>query len=195
MALQPLDRPASSTVSLRFRGNITVGNTPAATYPKPAAEIPSNSTISGSTFLAYVRFPLFDATDPTDMQKRLPAFVFDDGEPAGESPHDPVACVASSTPGVNVADLSLNRTTWAQNLEVTLSGPISGKHVLVDAGVSVDNDPANGVMVVVDTLTSGLGLNTGLPVVIVAFQVDADEGALQSFPVDVTIEVRHSARR
>ena len=113
MALNPLDRPASSTQVLRYRGTVALGAAASTAYPQSAAVVPTDAQISGLNFIAWVRFPLFAGgpLDLADTQKRLPAFVYDDSSPAGEAPHDPVACVASVGPatGVNASDLSLDR--------------------------------------------------------------------------------------
>lgn len=200
MALSPLDRPAESTQVLRYRGTVAVGQSNANVYPQTAGVIPANSTITGTYFDAYVRFPLFKPgqVGSGDFRHQLLPFVYDDGQPAEDAPHTPVACVASATPGVNTTDLSMNQQTWAQNLEITVREiPTALPLVLsADSGVSQDSDPANGAIVVLDNATSsGMGLGTGLPVLLLHFRVLADDGALQAFNVDVTIEVRHSNHR
>lgn len=198
--LAPLDRPDGSTQVLRYRGQIATSADAAATYPKVPATIAANSGIVGNNFVAYVRFPLFDASTPStpaliaNALKRFPEGAFDDSQLAAASPHAPVACSASATPGVNASDLSLNLKTWAQNIDVTVR-PLDDKMVVADSGVSLDNQSINGMEVVLDTLTSGMGLNTGLPVLIIQFLVTNANGAIQAFSVDVTIEIRHSASR
>lgn len=191
MALSPLDRPQGSSHVLRYRGIVAVGQSNANVYPQVAGVIPANSTVTGASFQAYVRFPLFDASDLTDLLRQLPLDVYDDTVPA---PHDDVACVPSATPGVNATDLSMNRETWAQNVEITVRS-LSQKLEIIDSGVAVDNNIVNGVQIVRDTLTSGMGLNTGLPVVIIGLQAAANDGEIQAFPIDITIEVRHSVHR
>lgn len=197
MALDPLVRPDGSTQLLRYRGTVGVGAQATATYPKTAGETPSDAVVTGTYFDSYVRFPLFKPGALDFPQKRFPAFVFDDSMLADGAPHDPVACVASPTLGVNVTDLSINRRTWAQNVQLLFhENPAATPLVLsADTAISEDNDPANGAQIVVDTLTSGLGLNTGLPVLIVHFRVLANDAALQAFNIDLSIEIRHTAGR
>ncbi len=198
MSLAPLDRPAGSTQTLRYRGTMIQGGA-AASYPKGAGEYPSNSAVSLGYFTAWVRFPLADVTgtavDLNNTQKRLAAFVYDDGQLAEDVPSSLVACTASATPGINTSDLSMNRFTWAQNLRIHYS-QIDTNVVLCDSGVSVDNNPANGAVVLLDSgASSGLGDGTGLPVIAVRFVVAANDGALQDFDVDIAFEVRHTAIR
>jgi len=198
MALQPLARPAESTQVLRYRGTVVVGQSASTVYPQKSGETPSDAQISGANFIAWVRFPLFEATplNLTNTAKRLPQNVFDDESPAGEAPHAAVACVASVGPatGINATDLSMDRQTWAQNLEIHFNN-IDAKVLLCDAAVSIDNNGANGALVMLDTATSGLGTSTGLPVVAVKFTVLANQGAAQSFDVDIEFEIRHSNHR
>ena len=190
--MQPLDRPSGSTQVLRFRGTIVQGEA-SGTYPKTNATFPSDAVITGSNFLAAVRFGLWDTSDLTDTQKHLPAFVFDDGQPAEDSPHDPLACTPQAG-AVNATDKSLNLYTWAQNLEI-VSAKIDSNVVFVDTGIAQSADLGDGALVMLDTTNSGLGRNTGLPVVCVRFLVATNQGARQSFDVDITFEVRHSAIR
>lgn len=201
MALAPLTRPAGSSQLLRYLGTFATSNANANVYPKLAGEIPLNSTVTGAYFDAYIRFPLFDATDATsraNLARQFPQFVFDDTQPSAEGPHSPVACTASATPGVQVTDLSLNRDTWAQNMEITfVEAPTTTPLVQsCNAYISADANPANGAVVVLDnSTTSGLGLGTGLPVLIVHFRVLANGGVIQAFNGALTIEIRHSTSR
>lgn len=195
MALSPLTRPAESTQVLRYRGTVLVSGDNANVYPKLAVETPADSTIAGNNFTAWLRFPLFAPADPTDTRFALPLNVYDDGQPAGSAPHSSAACVASATPGVNVTDLSLDARAWAQNLEIQFNN-IDTNVVFCDNAVSVDNDPANGAVVMLDNATtSGLGTGTGLPVVAVRFVVAKKGAALQTFNIDITFELRHSNHR
>ncbi len=196
MSLDPLVRPASSTQVLRYRGTVDLGQFASTAYPQVAGETPTDAQISGLNFIAVVRFPFFKPGALINTQKRLPENVFDDGQPAAEAPHDPVAAVASVGPatGINATDLTLNRRTWAQNLEIRYT-QIDANVVLCDAAVSIDNDLANGALVLLDTDDSGLGTDTGLPVIAVKFVVTADDGALRPFDIDIEFEVRHSNHR
>lgn len=196
--LAPLARPDGSIQVLRYRSTVATGGVNAAVYPKVPGLIPADSAIAGPNFIAYIRLPLFDATNGvvnvSDLTRRFPQFVFDDAQLLGAAPHTPVACVASGTPGINASDLSLNRFTWAQNTDITvrLQGPPA---ISVDSATSSNNDWQNGAQIVRDTLTSGMGLNTGLPVLILTCLVANADGALQSFFLDVTVEIRHTIHR
>lgn len=190
----PQNRPDGSNYLLRYRGLATSSGASAATYPKASGRYASDSAAAGFGF-QWLRFALFDEANPANYRRRLPDLVYDDGQLAGAAPHSPIACVASSTPGINTTDLSLNRYTWAQNLEII--APITPNVVAVDSGVSIDNDPANGAMVLLDNATtSGLGLGTGLPVVAIQFIVQlGGDSALQTFAYDVTIRIRQTSVR
>ena len=84
---------------------------------------------------------------------------------------------------VNATDKSLNLYTWAQYLEIT-SAKIDGNVVFVDTGIAQNADLGNGALVMLDTTNSGLGRNTGLPVVCVRFYVaTTQQGARQPFDV------------
>lgn len=198
MSLSPLNRPAGSNQILRYRGTITQGDT-AGTYPKDPAEYPSNSGVSGGNFTAWVRFPLANfvgtSVDFNNPQKRLPPLVYDDAQPAEDVPSSVVLATASATPGINATDRTMNTFTWAQNLRIHYS-QIDANVVFCDSGVSVDNNPANGAVILLDSgASSGLGDDTGLPVVAVRFVVAANDGSLQDFDVDIAFEVRHTAIR
>ncbi len=207
MALRPLNRPAGSTQVLRYRGTIDLGGDDSDVYPKANAEISTDSEINAGFFTTWVRFALFDpgatsppaaAADVANPARRLPENVYDDSLPAAEAPHAPVACVLSPELGINLTDLSLDRLTWAQNLQIHYT-QIDSSVSFCDSDVSIDNDGANGAMVLLDNETaSGLGLGTGLPVVAVRFVVAATGGefpALQAFDIDITFEIRHTNHR
>lgn len=205
MALSPLDRPAGSSQVLRYRGVVALPNA-LATFPKANATFPSDATIVGGTyFVAYARFALFDpgaASPPLDpvalanTRRRLPSFVYDDSQPAGNSPH--ALTTAAGVVGINNGE-QLYQTTWMQNLEVH-SARVDDNVLEADVGIAVPNgvalaDGSFGVFGILDTATGGLGLNTGLPVIMVPFKVLVNDGELQSFYVDITFEIRHTPHR
>lgn len=195
MSMQPLDRPVGSSHILRYSGPVTIG-VASGVYPKANAEIPSDSSVGpvvgvvpAGQFRAWVRFLLADATDPTDGQKSFPSFVFDDTMPAGDAPHVPTPSVITPTPGINPTDLDIGGRTWAPNLHVAVSAldpsvqavDITDIRVILDSGVD-----------------SGLGLNTGLPVVVVGINVLVSGNVqlpLAPFEIDITFEIRHSVHR
>lgn len=183
---------------LRYRGLVTEGSN-ANVYPQDPVVYPADSHIGGSfSFVAWLRFSLWNAwDDERTPQTELPTWIYDDSQFAGASPHGTIACLASSTPGINTTDLSINTKTWAQNIDI-VSRKIDPNVLFADTGVSLDNNPANGAMVLLDQgSSSGLGFNTGLPVVAVPFtvQTSGESPTLQNFSIDVTITIRHSAIR
>jgi hypothetical protein len=225
MSLSPLDRPAGSSQVLRYRGRVSwfiPGDVPTlvplATFPKPNGIFPSNAPIvpvgpgvPAAFFVAYARFLLADpgaASPPLDPValanplRRLPSVVYDDSQPAGASPHSSIPSL--NTPGINNGELILNPLTWAQNLEVH-SSDVDENVLQADVGMAVaagaaTPDGSTGAFVLLDGTASGLGLNTGLPVVMVPFKVLADVSnpqvpALRTFFVDITFEIRHTPHR
>lgn len=204
---------------------------PLATFPKPNGSFPSDAAVvtpiapipappnplaTAPFFIAYARFALFDpgatagVLDPAALanyRRRFLDTVYDDSNPAGSAPHPAVAAV--SVPGVNDGELVLTSKTWGQNLYVT-SSPLDLNVLLTDlatnrSGVLPTGNlvgGSRGVNVLLDTETSGLGLNTGLPVVVVPFYVLAQSDGqqvptfeVQSFFVDIAFEIRHSVHR
>lgn len=201
---------------------------PLATFPKPNASFPSDTPVVTPLvvvpappnpiallpyFVAYARFLLADpgpipgVLDPVALanyRRRFLESVYDDSDPAGISPHGVIP--ALNDPGLNNGELILNAFTWAQNIQVR-SSQIDLNVIAQDIGMktgvtAATGQGSTGVTVVRDTLTSGLGLNTGLPVIVVPFVVLAQSNGqpqptflLQSFGVDLTIEIPHSIGR
>lgn len=189
--LIPLNRPSGSSLRLRYRGTIVAGEA-TAVYPKTNATYASDAPIVGSNFLTGVRFALFNPSDLADTAKRLDGYVYDDEQPAGAAPHGTVLVTAGGAPGT---DKSMNAQTWAQNVQIHYN-KIDPNVVIADAAVSVDNDILNGAQLVLDSgVSSGLGTNTGLPVVAILFTVALNDGARQSFDVDLTFEITQSSTR
>ena len=182
MALQPSARPAGSSQVLRFSGLITLGSFASTAYPKANGELPSNAA---ANTLIGVRFLLADATDPTDTTTTLPTDAYDDNDPAAAAPHSPtLGCTY-----LNGTDLNISDRTWCQNTYVTVVPRTVAAAALLGA---VDTA---GVEVVLDSgASSGLGLNTGLPVIVIPMAFTT----VSQFPgcdVDILVEVRHSASR
>lgn len=181
MALQPSDRPAGSEHVLVFSGVITTGNA-IGTFPKDNGELTTGGAVGDPRG---VRFLLADATLLTDTEKRLPGHVYDDQNPAGAAPHAPVATVLNGLI-VNANEESILNRTWVQNTHVTVKGLSSN---IVSVGTTV----ADGINMVLDTLTSGLGLNTGLPVLILPVVLSGQ--AVAAITMEVLVEIRWSAHR
>ncbi len=179
MALQPFNRAAGSTQVLRFVGTVDVGNA-LATFPKANGELTTGGAVGDPRG---VRFLLADATDLTDTQRRLPAFVYDDAVPAGEAPHESVPEPAGTALIINVGEETITDRTWVQNLYVDVK-VLSGNVVSVST---------QSCVVVIDTLTGGLGLGTGLPVLIIPFVLSGQ--AVDAITVDIMIEVRQTSSR
>ncbi len=184
MALQPSPRPAGSTQVLRFTGLITLGNA-LAVYPKDNGEVTSGVALNTPVG---VRFLLADATDPTDTTTTLPDFVYDDSQPAGAAPH---AATSSAIANVtNAADALITNRTWCQNTYITVE-----PRTAAAAAALVAIDEANAQFAI-DTLTSGLGLNTGLPVLILPMIfANASNENWVDVDVDIHIEIRHTPSR
>jgi len=178
MALQPSNRPTGSVQVLRFSGNIAAGNA-LATFPKTNGTFTTGGAAGDARG---ARFLFADATNLPDTARQFPADVYDDSLPAGEAPHTPTA-TGLTTLVVNAGELDLAARTWAQNTHITV------KSLSANLG-SVDTENA---FIVEDTLTSGLGLGTGLPVLILPVALTGVEAA--TFTVDMLIEIRWSAHR
>lgn len=185
MALQPSSRPAGSSQVLRYTGTITLGNTTLAQFPKANGVAPSDiaaNTVTG------VRFLLADATDLTDLTKQLPSTCFDDNQPAGAAPHAPTTgAIANIT---TATDQIITDRTWCQNTYVTVQ-PRTAAAAAALVGVDLGS-----VEFVLDTgADSGLGLDSGLPVLILPIISANAFGAYVAPDVDILVEVRHSASR
>lgn len=178
MALQPQDRPAGSTQVLRFVGTVVAG-VALGTFPKANGEF---TTGGAAGDMRGVRFLLGDATDLSLSLRRFPADAFDDTQPAATAPHAPSPTGASALI-VNGGELSIGTRTWCQNTHVTVKnlGTVLG---------SVDTENAR---MLVDTATSGLGLNTGLPVLVLPVALLGS--AVAPFDIDLLVEIRWAAHR
>jgi len=191
-----LPRPIGSTQVLRYRLQVDPGQA-AAAYPKTNGTFASDSgSFEPGIFTQWARFALFNPDFVTlDVRRRFPPFVYDDSMLASQSPHRPIACLPSSSPGINDTDLSLNHYTWAQNVLIHYN-QIDKNVRIADCGISRDNSPGNGALILLDTLESGLGQNTGLPVVAIRFEVsDGGQQGPQPFTADFEIEIRKSSIR
>lgn len=185
MALQPTDRPASSVQVLRFTGTVTAGEA-LATFPKTNGTFTTGGAVGDARG---VRFLFADATALTNTAKKFALHVYDDEQPSGAAPHAPVAAGGTALI-VNAGESIIGHGTqtatdrsWCQNTHVTV------KSLAANLG-SVDTE---GALIVLDTLTSGLGLNSGLPVLILPVTLLGN--AVASFDVDLLIEIRWSAHR
>ena len=186
MALQPT-RPIGSTQVLTFSGAIITG-VPFAQFspPKPNATVASDFVPAPGTYTG-VRFLMGDVSVPATPTQTLPGYVFDDSQLAAVSPHAPV--VTAATPITQAGELDITARTWAGNTYITVE-PADAASAAILTGVDL-----SGVQVVIDTATSGLGLDTGLPVIVIPMELTALPTINAPLNVNIIIEVRHTASR
>lgn len=182
MAIQPV-RPIGSTLTLEFAGVITVGAVAQANFPKNNAELPSDVTTASEW---NVRFLLADATDPSDQTTRLAPTVYDDSQPAGASPHP--TTLAGATNQVKIATDQIINATWAKNAEIEIVKTVPGGTA---TAISFDRSAA---FFVLDTADSGLGRNTGLPVLVLPTTITFAPGVPNALVI-IRITIRHSTIR
>lgn len=194
MAIQPTTRLAGSEHILRFQGLLL-----------PAGQVRGNAETPGVVVAntpVEVLFALADLTALTDTTKRLPNGIFDNDVPAGgvSRPNNTVA----GGPAGDILALPATSfdtpagKTWMQNVRVraqeasasTATPLIAQVYELLPKGY-------------VDTATTGLSLNTGVPVVGVLFSFTAagiaallpQEGPPAGVPVVVEVEIPYTVQR
>lgn len=191
MAIQPQARvPSSSSQTLRFTGMVVKDTAALAVYPKANGTLPSDAA---TTETWGARFLLADATDPTDISTTLPAHVYDDTTPAAASPHAPTTGAVSKL--LTATDLIIGapgaiatNRAWCNNVDIEIKSIQLGA---LTTGAQILPDRA---YIVLDTLTSGLGLNTGLPVLVLPINtVFTSTGP--NVAIDITVTIVHSASR
>jgi hypothetical protein len=183
MAIQPT-RPVGSTQKMLFTGALVAGE-PIATYPKTNGTYSSDAVMIGGVPYRTVRLLLGDAAAPADRTKRFPANVFDDSQLAAKSPH--AAFLAGvSIAGFNPTDLVISERTWCKNTIVNVRPVLAAAAAAI--GVAV---PTPGFLL--DGVDSGLGLDTGLPVLLLLLDLGAVPAA--SIAVQIEIEVRATSIR
>lgn len=183
--LQPLSRPEGSSHVLRFSGLVSQGNA-LAVYPKANGEF-SSDAVGGN--VRVVRLALGDVTNMADMTRQLPSSAYDDTTPAGDHPVVPMTSgvPASLADILNANDLDITLATWAQNTYVTIQALDAASKAILAAV-----DPLLTKICFDTGPSSGLGLETGLPVLCLA----VDLGAVPlPFRADFLIEVRDSRTR
>lgn len=191
MAIQPQARvPSAVKQTLRFVGTIVKDTAALAVYPKQNGTLPSDAA---STQTWGARFLLADATDPTDTTTTLPYYVYDDSTPAAVAPHAPttgaIANLLTATDQIiGAPNAAATNRSWCNNIEIKVFEASLG--ALTTAVTLLPGD----AYFVLDTLTSGLGLNTGLPVLVLPMTTTFTSTGPN---VDVYIEVtiRHTAVR
>lgn len=188
MALQPT-RPIGSTQVLVFDGAIITDAAALAVYPKDNGEVPAGSPLNVPVG---VRFALGDVSVPATPTQTLPGFVFDDGQLAAISPHAPTTGAIANV--LNATDQDITLRTWAANTYITVE-PKDAASAAILTGIDL-----GGVRVILDNApgaaaTTGLGLGTGLPVVVIPMILTALPTAQAPLNVTIIIEVRHTASR
>lgn len=189
MAIQPTIRPAGSCHIIRFQGSLVTQAT--AGVQTQNAEVTQGALLN---VRVPVKFALADMTALTNLQKRLPPFIYDDTQPAGSSPH-----VNTGTSGPSVPILPVNGVpagkTWAQNVKVRVveaSNPHATLITLVEElfpWVQIDGAAGSG---------AGLEQSTGVPVVAVNFHFSAagiTALGQTGVPIVVEIEVPDAVER
>lgn len=155
-----------------------------AVYPKAQSSYPSDAAIDGVTPTC-ARFLLADTTNLTDETKQFQSFIFDDSQPAGDAPHPEVP----GTGILNASDQDITARTWCQNTRVIVQPRDAG------TAIALASIQAEGARVCLDVgASSGLGTNTGFPVLCLAF-VFAAAPLPGTLNLDILIEVRESAVR
>lgn len=182
MAIQPT-RPVGSTQKMIFTGNLVAGE-PIATYPKTNGTYSSDAVVISGVPYRTVRLLLADALAPNDKTKRFPSHVFDDAQLAAVSPHAPLTGL--STTGFNPTDEIINDRTWCKNTVVNVRPVLAAAAAAIGVAVPTPSFLLDGV-------DSGLGLDTGLPVVLLLLDLGANPAA--SIAVQIEIEVRATSIR
>lgn len=172
-------RPAGSSHKLFFQGAFASGEA-LATFPKTQATYSSNTTTIGGVAYREIRLLLTDSTSVGSTASTLPSAAYDDENPAGAAPHSPTLGIGLTTDGLNVGESDISLRTWAQNLGVSVVSQDPTTATAVTAFASTMTK------VVLDTLTSGLGLNTGLPVVVLFFTMTG--------PATLNLDIRLSVQ-
>lgn len=184
-AVQPSDRPAGSEHIIIW-ATVERDAANAATYPKLNGNYPSDA---GAAVLVPVRCLLASTAALTDNEKQLPKHVFDDENPAGASPHAGV--LAGATQGILTAtDLNITARTWCQNLDITVT-----PRTEVASDLIATWDPQATRVCLDSGASSGLGTNTGRPVVVVGIIFETGAQVPATLDLEIRIRVPHTTVR
>lgn len=189
MAIQPTTRLAGSSHLIRFQGVLVAGATPQTLN----ATVPATAAPTANVPLE-IKFALADLTALTDQTKRLPGTIFDDGQPAAASPHANTTIGGPSAGGGNVPA----GKTWEQNVRVRAQELTASTAAPLIARIDVLTPTAT-----IDTTTTGLSGNTGVPVIGISFAFTAAGVAAigtagapgVGVSIVVEIEIPHSPAR
>lgn len=174
MAIQPALRPAGSSHTLRFLGSLINGAAPQVLNGTVPAGAVANTPIE-------VKFALAELPLPSNGQRALPTNIFDDNQPAGSSPQ---ANTVVGTPGFLPTGVPAGKT-WMQNVRVRAQEASASTAAPLIARIDV-LDPR----CYVDTASTGLNGNTGVPVIGVFFAFTAAGiAALAAAGVPIVVEI------
>lgn len=186
MAIQPSIRPSGSSHILHFRGTLVLSANNFGDYSPPIANGTVPADVADGTPIG-VRFLLADATDTSDETTKLLAKIYDDSQPAGATPHAPVT---NAVAGITTAtDQIISSRTWCQNTYVRVQ-PADAASAASLTGLETDK-----AQIVLDGTDSGLGGNTGLPVLILPMIFTFVDAEFVPAEVDILVEVRHTTVR
>jgi len=186
MPTQPT-RPAGSSLSLRYSGAFASGQA-LATFPKTQSTYSSNTTTIGGIVYNEIRLLMSDNTSALTLGESpstLPNYAFDDEQPSALAPHAATNGLGLTVDGLNVGEKDISLRTWCQNMRVTVVPQDPTTTTAVTAFASALTK------VVLDTASSGLGTNTGLPVVVLFFTLTGP-GTLN---LDIRLDIRASGAR
>ena len=155
--------------------------TAAATFPR------ANASYQALAVEVGVRFLLGAPLALTDPLKRYSEHIFDDSQPYdGSAPHLPVV-VPATIPGIVAAgELDITNRTWARNTYIHVQS--------LDSTTLANISDVNltDARFLLDTATSGLGLNTQLPVLVLPMTFTTPGDPMR---VRIVIEIRHTLPR
>jgi hypothetical protein len=155
--------------------------TAAAVFPRANA---SYEPLAGEVG---VRFLLGDPLALTDLSKKFGSQVYDDSQPYdGTAPHPPIV-VPATIPGIVAAgEIDITNMTWARNTYIHVQSLDSATLA------NISDVSLTGAFFLRDTATSGLGLNSQLPVLVLPMTFTTPGAPMR---VRIVIEIRHTLPR
>lgn len=189
MSTQPV-RPAGSSRKLLFQGTVAAGEA-LAVFPKTQNTYSSDTTTIGGVAYHEIRLLLTDTTAIGGSISTLPASVFDDENPAGTSPHDPTTGLGLTVDGLNANEAKITARTWAQNLKVSVTPQSAAAAAIVTCFATALTQAVLDLTAIGSFSNSGLGLNTGLPCLVLLVQM-ANPATVN---LDIRVEIQASDAR
>lgn len=192
MPIQPSPRAPGSSLRLRFNGNLApVGAANLLTYPQVNGALPADLVTLTKTG---IRFLFADATDPNNGTKKFPPLAFDDSEPAGAAPHAPwtgaIPNILSATDQIIGKPYDPQSRAWTRNIDIRINALAPDGVNVLAVRAHVDE-----YVIVLDGTNSGLGLNTGLPVLVLPMTLTFPNIQTVSVPFDMVVTINHSKIR